>query len=68
MDKLSLFLLILNMSIVDDILVLRDQLFTTAGYRAGIIFAHFILKTIFCVVCPSDQPKFSVISLFQKGK
>lgn len=35
MDKLSLFLLILNMSIVDDILVLRDQLFTTAGYRAS---------------------------------
>lgn len=46
-----------------------QQLVTELAHTdAGIIFAHFILKTIFCVVCPSDQPKFSVISLFQKGK
>lgn len=56
MDKLLLFLVILKMSILAHILALRDQLFTTADYRAstcgcmGIISAHFILKTIFCVL------------------
>lgn len=74
MDKLLLFLLILKMSILAHILALRDQLFTTADYRAstcgcmGIISAHFILKTIFCVFLPFDQPKFTVMSLFQKER
>lgn len=46
-----------------------QQLVTELAHMdVGIIFAHFILKTIFCVVCLSDQPKFSVISLLQKGK
>lgn len=56
MDKLFLFLLILRMSILVHVLALREQLFTTASYRAsiyggymGIISVHFILKTIFCI-------------------
>lgn len=54
-DKLLLLLLILKMSILARILALRVQLFTTAGYRASTcgsmdISAHFIWKSIFCVV------------------
>lgn len=55
-DKHLLLLLILKMSILAHVLALRVQLFTTAGYRAStcvsmdIISAHFIWKSIFCVV------------------